>query len=65
MFDLDNITTEHNEEHNLKWTYIPDYLHRMLIIRGSGSGKTRALLNQIKKKIATTSLTRFICMQKT
>ena len=45
MFDLDNITTEHNEEHNLKWTYIPDYLHRMLIIRGSGSGKTRALLN--------------------
>ena len=45
LFDLDNITTEHNEEHNLKWTYIPDYLHRMLITGGSGSGKTRALLN--------------------
>ena len=45
LFDLDNITTEHNEEHNLKWRYIPDYLHRMLITGGSGSGKTRALLN--------------------
>ena len=45
MFNLDNITIEHNEKHNLKWTYIPDYLHSMLILGGSGSGKTKKLLN--------------------
>ena len=30
------------------WHYIPDYLHRILIIGGSGSGKTNVLLNLIK-----------------
>ena len=29
-----------NEEHNLKWSYIPDHPYRMLIIGGSGTGKT-------------------------
>ena len=29
---------------NPNWSYIPDYLYRILIICGSGSGKTNALL---------------------
>ena len=48
MFDLDDITNEHNEEHNLKWPYIPDHPYRMF--GGSGSGKTNALLNLIKEQ---------------
>ena len=36
--------------HNLKWLYIPDHLYRILIIGGSGSGKTNALLNLINNQ---------------
>ena len=39
MFNLDNITNENKEDHNKKLPYIPDHPCRMLIIRGSGSGK--------------------------
>ena len=35
--------------HNPNWPYIPDHPHRILIIGGSGSGKTNVLLNLIKK----------------
>ena len=35
------------KQHNLKWSYIPDHPYRILIIGGSGSGKTNALLNLI------------------
>ena len=38
MFDLDDTLIEHNEEHNLKWPYVPDYPYRMLILRCYGSG---------------------------
>ena len=34
----------------LKWPYIPDHPYIILIIRGSGSGKTKALLNLINKQ---------------
>ena len=34
--------------HNPNWPYIPDHPHRILIIGGSGSGKTNVLLNLIK-----------------
>ena len=33
---------------NLSWPYIPDHPYRILIIGGSGSGKTNVLLNLIK-----------------
>ena len=39
-----------NEKHNLKYPYIPDHPYRMLIIWGSGSGKTNVLLNLIKQQ---------------
>ena len=35
-----------------KWPYIPDHPHRMLIIGGTGSGKTNALLNLIKEQVS-------------
>ena len=50
MFNSDDITNEHNEEHNLKWPYIPDHLHKMSIIGGSVSEKTNTLLNLIKEQ---------------
>ena len=50
MFNLDDITNEHNEKPHLKWPYIPDQPYRMLIIGGSRSGKTNALLNLIKEE---------------
>ena len=31
--------------HNPNWTYNPDHLHRILIISGSGLGKTNVLWN--------------------
>ena len=50
MFNLIDITNENNEDHNKKWSYVPDHPCRMLIIGGSGSGKTNALLNLIKEQ---------------
>ena len=50
MFNWDGFPNEHNEEHNLKWPYIPDHLYRVLISGDSGSGKTNTLLNLIKEQ---------------
>ena len=50
MTNLDNITTENNKEHNEKWPYISDHSYIILIIGGSGSGKTKALINLISKQ---------------
>ena len=41
-------SNENKTEHNKKWLYIPDHLYRILIIGGSGSGKTNALFNLIE-----------------
>ena len=50
MINLDSITNKNNKEHNKKWSYIPDNPYRILIIGGSGSGKTSTLLNLIKEQ---------------
>ena len=47
MINLDGITNENNIERNEKWLYISDHPYRILIIGGSGSGKTKALINLI------------------
>ena len=44
------ITQMKIKQNNQKWSYIPDYLYRILIIGGSGSGKTNALLNLINNQ---------------
>ena len=48
MINFNNYTNENKTEHNPKWRYIPDHPYRMLIVGGSRSGKTNALLNLIK-----------------
>ena len=50
MTNFDDYTHEHKTEHNLKWPYIPDHPYRILIIGGSGSGKTNPLLNLISNQ---------------
>ena len=50
MINLDSFTNENNKEHNKKWPYIPDHPYRIMIIGGSGSGKTNALLNLINEQ---------------
>ena len=47
MINFDNYTNENKTEHNSKWPYIPDHSCRILIVGGSESGKTNALLNLI------------------
>ena len=39
MFDIDVIKNKNNAEHNLKWPYIPDHPHRLLVIGTYGSKK--------------------------
>ena len=50
MINLDNIVNNNNKKRNEKWPYIPDYLYRILIIGGSGSGKTNTLLNLVNEQ---------------
>ena len=50
MIDLDSITNENSKKHDEKWPYIPDHPYRILIIHGSGSGKTNTLLNLINEQ---------------
>ena len=50
MINLDSITNENNKKHDEKWLYIPDHPYRIIIIGGSGSGKTNALINLINEQ---------------
>ena len=47
MINFDDYVNENKIEHNKNWPYIPDHPYRILIIGGSGSGKTNVLLNLI------------------
>ena len=50
MINLDSMTNKNNKEHNEEWLYIPDHPYIIIIIGGSGSGKTNTLLNLIKEQ---------------
>ena len=50
MINFDDCTNENKTEHNSKWPYIPNHPYRILIIGGSGSGKTNALLNLLNNQ---------------
>ena len=50
MFNFDYITKEDIKKHNKKWSEIPNHPCRTLIVWGSGSGKTNALLNIINNE---------------
>ena len=51
MINIDYYTNENKTEHNSNWSYIPDDPYRILIVSGSGSGKTNALLNLINNQL--------------
>ena len=51
MINFDDIVNENKTTHKKYWPYIPDHPYRILLIGGSGSGKTNALLNLIEKNI--------------
>ena len=50
MINLDSITNENNKKRNQKWPYIPNHPYIILIIGGSGSGKTNTVLNLINAR---------------
>ena len=50
MINFDKYKNENKKEHNLNWPYIPDHPYKILIIGGSGTGKTNALLNLINNQ---------------
>ena len=49
MINIDNYVNENETEHNKNWPYVPDHPYKILII-GSGSGKTNALINLINEQ---------------
>ena len=50
MINFDDYANENKTEHNSKKPYIPDHPYRILIIGGSGLGKSNALLNPINNQ---------------
>ena len=50
MINFDDYTNENKTKHNPNWPYIPGHPNRVLIIGGSGSGKTNALTNLINNQ---------------
>ena len=50
MINLDDYANENKNEHNPKRPHIPNHPHRILILEGSESGKTNALLNLINNQ---------------
>ena len=50
MINFDQYKNVNKKEHNLNWPYIPDNPYRILIIGGSETGKTNALLNLINNQ---------------
>ena len=50
MINFDNYTNENKTENNPKSPHIPDHPNRILVIGGSGSRKTNALLNLINNQ---------------
>ena len=50
MINFDDAIKEETKKHNPNWPEILDHPYRILIIEGSGSGKTNSLLNLINQQ---------------
>ena len=48
--NFDDYTSEKKRGHNVKWPYIPDHPYRILLVGGSESRETNALLNLINNQ---------------
>ena len=50
MINFDNVIKEETKQRNPNWQQITDHPYRILIIRGSGSGKTNSLFKLISRQ---------------
>ena len=50
MINFDDVVNENKTKHIKNWPYIPDHPYRILIIGGSVSGKTNALIDLINEQ---------------
>ena len=50
MINFDDVIKEERKEHYPNQPQIPDHRYRLLLIGGSGSGKTNSLFNLINEK---------------
>ena len=50
MLNFDDVVKENIKEYNPDWPQIPDHPYRILLIGGSGSGKTNSLFNLINQQ---------------
>ena len=51
MINFDNYVNENKTKHNKNCPFIPYHPYRILMIGGSGSGKTKLLLNLIANQL--------------
>ena len=61
MINFDEYINENKIKHHPNWPYIPNHSYIILIIGGSGSGKTNPLFNLINNRQI---LIKYICMLK-
>ena len=50
MINFDDYVNENKTRHNKNWPYSPGHIYRILIIAGSGSGKTNLWLGLIENQ---------------
>ena len=50
MIIFEDYANENRTDYNKNWPFIPDHPYRILIIVGSGYGKTNLLLNLIENQ---------------
>ena len=53
IINFDEYTNENKTQYNPKWPHIPDHRYRILILGGSGSGKTRMNIRKTSMNIRT------------
>ena len=50
MINIDFYVNENETDYSKNWPHTPDHPYRILVIGGSGSGKTNALINLINEQ---------------
>ena len=49
MINFDDVIKDYIKQHNANWPQIPNHPYRILIIRGSGSGKKKSLFSLLNQ----------------